>query len=441
MTLATATLERFTTITAALTPVTETPVPRRPTGTEANNDVYNVLVYVTSVEGEDRDSVVGTVQTVRPSPIQDGWFRRDANGRNGVQRVYGAVLNDPMVNGRYYRSLTGSGSLVRFNDEDHAGDRHLSRLPLSILATNGVTWPVPNDGMTMWDDSVPYIEVEAPTGAAEVTDAHQFVEDTTITGPTRGIAEAEPDGRVLLNPDIEVGGMYVFWSTRQSWPDRANMVEGRICTAITDGTPTFQYFGYWAVERFNDADTPYFYSSRRTILDGTTENKGWAKLAMTGATEVTTTDADVTRLNDLRSAEAAEFSEFNESTNTLARDNDWCSEYEGIVEPLGMEGRTKTVHDYDVELSVDFSFEVDSVSSRIDTEVGNQYDIPGISLDSATFTGTASVTITLSDRDEDDDLEDYIDTSDVEDALNREMSGVSSIDVNDWSIQRSSIRD
>jgi hypothetical protein len=439
MSLSTATLERFTTATAGLTPVTETPVTRHPTGPEAarSNSPFDTLLYVTRIDTGDEvhGDCLSTVVTVAASPSRDGWFRRNSDGH--LQRVYGAPLNPEMVDGRYYRSLGHRDMLVRYNDEDHRGDRHNDGMPLSIIASGGAPWPFPSDSMGMWQD-VPYIEVEAPAltpapevPAAELTDAHQFVEDTGTSGPTRGLAEADADGRVLLNPELEVGGMYLYWTAGREWTD-GSIVEGRIVRDITDGAPAFSHVGYWTMERFNGELGPYFYTSRRTVLDPDDEYpKNWAKLALT-TPEPTNTDTLV--WSAMLSREAQLFSEFNAATNTLAEENEWCSEYEGIVEKLGMEGREEKTRDWDVAVDVDFSFTVDSVSGAIDRAVASDYSIPGISISSARFTGSTRVNITVSELRNEDAVRDYIDTNEVYEALSSMMSGADDIEVDDYTI-------
>lgn len=442
MTLATATIDTFTTVTSALTPITETPVSRNPNTAEANRagTYYDNLLYVTRVESTDIDAErVGTVVKVAPSPATDGWFFERPNGNLG--RVYGAVLNEPMVDGHYYRQLGGRNLLVRYNDEDHRGDRNVATLPLSPLAEAGAPWPFPNDGMGMWDNT-PYIEVVEPAltpAPAEPTDAHQFVEDISATGRTYGFAQAEEDGRVRLNPDLEAGEMYLFWSP--NLPRGASvMTEVRLVLAVAAGDEpaTFAHIGYYTMERVGGEEVPYFYSNRRTVLDSSTD-KAWAKLALAAAAEPVHTDAAQYRTT--LTTERAGFAEFNDATNTLANDHDWCSEYDDIVTAVGMEGRTKSLNDYYVTVSADFSFSVDDVSSSMDREIANHYDVPGFSGSRATFTGTASVDIFVSEQESEEDARDNVGTSEIEEALSNMMSYADDIDVDDYSIRSSRMAD
>lgn len=436
MTLATATIERFTTITSALTPVTETPVVRDPTADESSTFGPVFMLYVTRANAGGED-LVGTVAPVHSSNSRDGWLKELPN--SGYVRVYGAVLNEPMVNGGHYRSLNGAGMYVRYNDDDHAGDRNVGALPLSILASNGNTWPVPNDGTGAWTENTPYIRVEAPAtpdvpsaedAPAEVMDAHQFVTDLTVNGPTRGFAALNSAGRAELNPALEVGETYLYWTTAGTWA-RDRITEARLVTGLpADGDPEFSILGYWTMERVRGEDQPYWYATRRTVLDES-EGKSWVKMALT---TMEATNTDRLTWDAIRLREIDEFAEFNSATNELAKDNDWCSEYEGIIEPLGMEGRTKTMHDYDVEVSASISFEVDSVSSRIDQNVASDYSASGISLNSARFRGDVTVTIRVSDVDDDDDASDQIDSDTVYEHINNMLSGHDDLEIDDYSI-------
>lgn len=436
MSLATATLDTFATVTAALTPITETPVVRDSTAQEwrEHHDDYTFMLYVTRVSSTDprMQSTVGTVVKVAPSSNSDGWIYRHTNGLH--YRVYGAVLNEPMVNGGHYRALGGHGMLVRYNDDEHTSDRHIPALALSILAVNGAPWPIPNDGTGAdWAD-VPYIQVEEPAPstppAEELVDAQQFLTDLTSSGPARGFAALNEAGRAALNPALEVGEMYIYWSTNVPW-EEGRMSEARMVTALPEGgDPAFAHVGYWTMERVGGQRQPYWYSSRRSVLDSE-EPKAWVKLALS---DPEPTDTDASHLTAAMGTEAEAFREFNEATNELAKDKDWCSEYEGIIEPLGMEGRTKTMHDYDVEVAATISFEADSVSSRIDGHVATDYNIPGISLNSARFRGDVTVTIRVSDVDDDDDASDQIDSDAVYEHINDMMSGIDDLEIDDWSV-------
>lgn len=429
MSLATATLERFTNVTSALSPVAETPVVRSATGIDYRDhrDEHTFMLYCTEIRDFSlTDSPVGTVIKVAPSSSEFGWLYRHESGL--LYRVFGAPLNPVMVNGHYYRALGGRNWLVQYHDEDHLGDRHVASMALNIVAADGVPWPFPSDATALWDASeVPYIEVEAP---AQPMDVPQFVEDTSINGRTRGLGEAEADGRVLMNPELEVGGIYIFWSERDDWV-RSSSTEARVVRSIENGVPVFDFLGYYVVERVNGEDVAYFYSSRRTVLDSDT-TKGWAKLALTTPTA---TETDTSRWETVKSTELTEFREFNNATNSLAEDNDWCSEYEGIVERLGMEGRTPNQSDYDVRVSVNFSFQTaGSPSGAIDRAVASDHDIDGISLSSATYTGTAAITIRVSDQTNEDDARDYIDSEVVENELSSMMSGAEDIEIDDYTV-------
>lgn len=442
MTLSTATLERFTTVTSALTlsAMTEVPVTRESTHEERQVTEHNTLLYVTRVAdpNEHSSTLVGTVVPVTASPSGQGWLHKWEGSDWTIYRLYGAPLNPVMENGHYYRTLNATALLARYNDEFHMGDRNIPSRPLSLIASNGTTWPIPNDGTAAWGDDVPYIEVEAPAAEVaisadlpeELMDARQFLSDITAEGPARGFAELDAAGRAPLNPAPAVGDIYIFWSARRDW-EVNNYSEARMCVEVpAEGDPVYKMMGYWSWETVRGTRTPYWYSNRRTVIDA--QDQKWVKMALTTAEE---TNTDTSVWTSRLATEAAAFTEFNEATNTLAEDNDWCSEYEGIVEPLGMEGRTSKVRDWTVEVSVDFSFEVDSVSGVIDRAVESDNSIPGISISSARFTGSTTITITVSEQSNEDSVRDYIDSELIEEELSNIMSGADSIDVDDYDIR------
>lgn len=411
-------------------------------------DNTGVAIYVTEVL-TDRENAAGiatgTIVEAWPSsaPAFRGTWVHFVGGRRGGTsqwtRSRGAVINPEPVNGRYYRTVAGVNLLVRYNDDAHTGDRHRPTMPWSLIRGEGEqVWVIPNDGLLSLADYA-YIEVEAPANvdAVTATDADVtavrtalVVEDITVNGPTRGMAQAEDDGTVLLSPDPVVGDMYLLWDTRR-WDPARTVTDLVTYTGEEDGVKRWASVGYYGWDRYNNRVTFQLDHYRGLV---TPAEPQWAKLRME-VPEPTSTPEQVAvlraQLETLQSARK----EFNTALNQLASDNDWCGEYERIIEKVGMKGRRT---EWEVELSVDFTFEDNNPEgSNVEDAAEERYG-SSMTLTEVRYTAKMDVTLRVTAQDE-DSIDDAISTSDIHDQI-RDALGyrASNIDVDDYSIESTS---
>jgi len=412
-------------------PVAEQPVLNSPTYAQAGDGVDRLLYVIASEMDEELDWV-GTVRTVVAAQSRHGWLTENAAGRRA--RVFGSLVNPAMVDGHYYRSLDATGMLVRYNDAEHTGDRHLPGQPLSIISTNGDTWPVPDDGTT-WTDAVYYIEVEAPEPvtatppAAELADAHQFAADLSPEGPTRGYAKLDAQGRAPLNPTPAPGGMYLVWVAGREWTDTRLSYLGMALSPAAEGEqPGFVYSGSWRWRNGRPEFNVDAWTSGPSV-ERDTESLNWVEMQPVNAATNTAVMPDSFR--STAAAEAQSFEELNEALNELADDHDWCSDYESVIEPLGMNGRNKD-KDWVVAVDVTFTFDDESPTGDFDQRASVRHGMD-MEISNASYSATARLSIHVSDTSE-QGARDYIDSNLLEDRLRSEMSHASNIDITDWDI-------
>jgi hypothetical protein len=427
MTITVETIDRINLIATAR-PVTEKPVVS--THTEADNSTeYDTPIYITAMNpaSEHRaESYVGKVVKVRRRVTRaDEWWAWDDQALVNVG-VHGSRLNPEMVNGHYYRSLDAHGLLVRYNDDDHAANRNLPGLSLSILASNGGAWPIPGDG-TNWTDNVEYIEVERPEGEPvpeEPMDVHQ---SNAADGPTWGLAKVDEAGAVALNPAPEPGKLYLVWANRaEAWDTDTRITYLAYQSDDTaEGANQFGYIGAYS----SSGGTVAFVNDTYLTPNGDDRDVlQWAELALTAPEK----DAEAlpATWHDLASSEETAFEELNEAMNELADDQRWCSDYEDIVTALGMTGRNA---DYCVEVDVTFTFEDQNPPGEFDERAAERHDLYGMTITSARYTANARVSIYVSDTTE-QGARDYVDSNEIEEHLSNAMSHASDIDVDDYSI-------
>jgi len=430
MTITAETIDRLNLIATAR-PVTETPIESMNVETDDAID-YSIPLYVTRVgeASEHRaEKFVGKVVKVRRrSAREDSWWAWDEDDLLNIT-VHGARLNPEMQNGHYYRSLDATGLLVRYNDDEHESARNLPLLPLSIIAANGSTWPVPGDG-TVWAANVQYIEVEKPEGEAdpEPMDVHQ---SNAADGPTWGHAVVGEDECVVVNPDLEAGKLYLVWAERVIPWDAAS----RITLVGYLGKPEeaevhdrFVFVGAYStspagvVNFVNDTSIQFAHSDRELLK--------WAELALT--TPEPDSERTANALYSTMTTESGAFTALNEAMNELADEHDWCSDYESIIEPLGMEGRVQE-KDWLVEVDVTFTFDDENPSGEFDERAATRHAVDGLTITNASYSATARISIYVDDTSE-QGARDYIDSSEIEERLQNMMSHASSVDVSNWDI-------
>lgn len=396
-----------------------------------------------------------------------GWMMADPAIPSANLRVFGAPVSPEPINGHHYRIIGGFhyGQLLRYNDADHVDDRGRTTLPWTIVQT---TWGVENpmiDGYSNGPDlGSPYIEVRF--GTPESDDLPPFGE-TTVGIPTDITIENLPrfrdqavvvDGRVALDPELVAGETYLAYD-----PDGH-----RTYTCVADHNRNLQCFGY--IDRYGDYIQDYYQS----VAIGT---PGWHHVKMVHEPVVVAPDLQPTRERVLEvkrqvREERVQFRNFTVALNELAREMDWCGEYEETVRRIGIlgpdAGRRTPVPEvpeldangdflpeepvqrilkfaWDFTVRVDADFEIDSPSGYVDDRIGNDL---GITVSTSNLRFSSSTTVSLptievevdvtevTDRGE-DAARDMIDSSMISDALDDSISNGSVEEITDWSVEDS----
>ena len=429
-------------------PASDTPVVANPTPI-MSVAAQQLMLWVTDSTTPAGQEYIGTFQYVMAAGSGDGWL---FDGPTSTLRLRGAIVDPTPVNGRTYRVLgerEGASYLVRYNDEDHRGDRHRAYNPWSIIGGRGTAphfserdTPVEN-----YVESAHYIEVQ-PTSddRSSVTEEDLVAEipvpevvrfiDNAADGPTRGLAVTNMAGQVALNPERVVGREYLVWSEPLNRDERAAL-KLAVFTGPADpanNTAGFVSDGY--LHTFTNDPSDLGHRTTEQNLPGH-ESIRWAELAIPERPELTADDqvtaaTKAARLRTEARQLEVSFTEFNDALNELAKEKGWCSEYEDIVTSIGMTGRNRK---YDVEVSVDFTFDIGSPSSTIDRAVSYS---PGMTLELSNLRATSSATVTISDVEcegDTDSMSNYISNSDVQDALESMLSGVDDIEIDDWTVE------
>jgi hypothetical protein len=405
----------------------------------------NYMLYVTRTSTTLGGNKIGTFQHVTPAGSGDGFLMWDED-QTAHLRLHGAMVDPAPVNGHTYRLVSGSGHLMRYNDDDHMGDRHRRDNPWSIIGGMGTqVHPYPTDSpVDGYVERQHYVEVTVPdtddrSSAEEEVTVPVPVEvapntvSNTLDSPVRGLAVTDENGRVALNPERVIGRDYLLWDT-----DNPLYRELRLATFTGPANPEDATTGFICTGAYynftSDAEEMLFSSSARDIP--TRGRLAWAELALVrhepDADERIAAQATADRLRREARELGTKYEEFNEALNQLAKEKSWCGEYEDIITPLDMRGRNRN---YDVEVSVNFSFDLDSPSSRVDSAIST--DI-GMTIEASSLRVSASLTVTINNVEcngDTDNMSEYISTSDVEEAVDNMLSGVSSVDVDDWSVE------
>lgn len=341
-------------------------------------------------------------------------------------RVNGTLVNPEPVDGHYYAVLENTGGeevyVVRYNDDFHSPLRNRPGLPFSIVAgRGGAPWPLANDSLA--DQSISdmvYIEVEAPVTAGGPAVSEDAAVDGSFGGPTFGLAEVNGEGHVEVSPEPVDGKFYVHWDDA-----------GHTVTLVQRVGEEWKSLGYYSRVTYSGEPTGDLrFSGGAGIEVGTATRWALARLETPAPAE----DFDIgeRRNNVVRmlEVEAAKWERLDEALTTLAKDKDWCSEFESFAEPLGFSPR-ETKGDWVVTVRARISGSIDSPDSSIDSRVGSIYDLEGLEMTTMSFEGTVNVRIYVSDCTE-EYARDYVDSSTIEEAIDSNAE----ITVNDYDIDR-----
>ena len=304
-------------------PVTfpERPVQMDPTAYGLGQPVRPVLIHSARTTVDDSD-LSGKVRLARPSNTHDrGWYVA------GYGYYYGTELNPEPVTDHHYRQIESPSCLLRFDD----GIWNI------VGGPNGEPW-VMGDNDSLLDAPQFYYEVEytapgtADQPAAEQATTTDAPPPAEMTQWARAIEHAhvkvEPDGTVAmsLSPAWEDGKMYV--GVRRT--GRTDTLAYALKQA---GREAPVYMGYWhygwgLFEHTSSGEIPTDYV--------------WAEAADPNEPTRARDTTQARRLEALTQQEAEltkEFKALNRALSEMANKHGWCSEYEAVMERIGMKGR------------------------------------------------------------------------------------------------------
>lgn len=293
-------------------------------------DLAPRVVFVNSVRAGNRDAWLNTFRHAEAGRGNDGW---SVQGR----RVYGAVVNPTLHDGRHY--LVFGRFVVRYNDEFHTRQRHHSASPFSIVcAADGTPWHFPKDSIISLEGS-DYITLNSSTVTEILSNLGQSGTEEPATPAvwedgsetiTFGFGRKEEDGTVLLNPDPEIGEVYILWAESAESDRDRHTCHLAVYTGGGAISDAFAISGYW----YRYYSTPEFQQTN----DWHSTPDRWIKMGfLSDYTEPYNTRT--TAYVNATERSKTELETFNMATNKLAIQHSWCSEYESIITRLGMKSR------------------------------------------------------------------------------------------------------
>jgi hypothetical protein len=384
--------------------------------------------------------LVGTVRWALPAfSTFNGWmFNYRANdGEHYALRVFGGPVNPEPINGHTYRILAGQNTaqrMVRYNDDAHRGDRDISTCPWSIIEADIGVPQLFSDGYSQ----LSLLHVEVRSGAeAEAESVPETVGIPTDnrTEPQRwmfGMALADADGMVELNPDPEPGKRYLMHK-----PDI-----NRTYHALAGNDKVLRTYGYATI-------TDSFLHDMYSNLDDYSGELVWAEAAPSDRVTPISEELAAARIAELRAElrqDRLDFRSFRVALNDLATESSWCSEYEETMRRLGMMTERQTRRSplaeigedgeelepenqdfrkaWKVEVSYSVTIRDSSPSGSTDRHLTDEY---GINVDSSDLrfdtSGTVYVDgiITEDEVDDEDTAMEMVDSTMVEDAIRNQL--------------------
>lgn len=265
----------------------------------------------------------------------------------------------------YYRSFRFTGSLVNPTPEvgkayrEVAGDRRLLTLRegetmFTVLAgPAGEPWPIPDDKLA-FEGASAYVEVtyEGPLTPVVVDPSSLEWMAPSTEFPLYGYAKVEEGvegtDTVLVNPKPKDGSFYIVWSrgarsnsyvALKQWGQEELRIIGRL-----RGTGSINT-GY------SGGLGDYFTETSR--LRWVELNQDLLSSAGPAEDSATVFDTKIQRLEKQLADSREKFVALNDALSELADEQGWCSEYEGVMSRLNMEGRpVRYFHDVRVSLTI-----------------------------------------------------------------------------------------
>ena len=359
-----------------------------------------------------------------------------------------AKVSPEPQNGCYYRTIgVNFSTLVQYWDADHASRRNSPENPWNIMY--GAVSPWFNDGDSYPDAYMQanyYVQVELTessmfagkaTAESEVTDIGRLAEgpepvptpDVVATpapvGPEAalGLVKLDENGNVPdLNGALGDGVLRIAWWTRVGANEAGKAF---LCDSIYSN----RLEPIATVVRGADGNYSMENYVGRTLRD---DEVSWLPAVMPEISrpepvDVTTRTAELSvRLNFA----VNRFQQFNEDLNDLAKDKEWCSDYESTIVPYGMEPRVDEDKDYTVDVRADVTLTINSPSSEVDEALSRE---AGISIESTNLSTDASIRVSVDVTTNDPDaVYDQVDTQMVKDAIESMLGSNYSVSVDDY---------
>lgn len=125
----------------------------------------------------------------------------------------------------------------------------------------------------------------------------------------------------------------------------------------------------------------------------------------------------------------------SEALNEKADEQDWCSDFESVVRPLGLPGRTRMAYDVDVTVTIEYTLDESNTSTDFDRALSEE-----VGHEIGHFSGTISVeipiTVHIGGVSDSDEAEGEVDSEHIEARL--DAMGVSYDGIVDWDVRSSS---
>ena len=245
-------------------------------------------------------------------------------------RFIGSRVNVKPERGRFYREVIGGHRLLTLaeNSED----------VFNVLAdADDNVWPIPGDTIAV--DSVDaYVEVTYTGQHSNVQQEPEVRRESEYVDLTDGFplfghgvkVEVEGEAKALVNPPrLEDGKLYVVWG-------RTARTYSYIALKLPQNDE-LQVLG--RLRGHHDVNTSYNGALSTVITSD-------PRISEYNLNEITVTEPELgpfqrslERVQARIEARKTEFSKLNDALSELADEQQWCTEYEGVMQRLNMEGR------------------------------------------------------------------------------------------------------
>lgn len=382
--------------------------------------------YPLDADADERPGI-GDVVSARRSTSHNCFYMESAG--HGSLIFHGSRLNVPLGPG----ALVGlqDGTVLRVERYSAPADGNPAFVSGDIITSPG--------GFTGMLTSMRWVELEAKPETAEPAEPAEPADSAAATVEFNGALLCGELDRIVrrlpLCPTPVDGQYYLLWDGGD--PNVAQRVRLSIWDAKTE-----KFWGLYRIRTGRNASrsTLGYSDEYHSESIGTQQ---WVPADRPGqAPEVVKEDRPqlMADIADQRRRTAARREEFSDRLNDLAEDNSYCSEFESIVQGVGLPGRVKSQNDVEVTIHAEVRLSDDSPSSRIDNLVGEDAGATSLSLSNAEYTGTMNVTVSLSQVEvttetDYDDVYELIPNDDVEDAITEMLDGYTLESLESWSVE------